>query len=88
MNRQQAEHLLDAYFAIKVEAYDDSSGEFVRCADSLRDVILDVMTTDRASRYAEQNWQKKNAALPTVAHPINDDDVTWTSTWASTEVDA
>jgi len=45
MNRQQAEHLLDAYVELK-----DMGSDCPLCAiDALREVILDVMTEYRTS---------------------------------------
>lgn len=44
MNREQAEHLLDAYVSAKTAA-DMHGGVYIEeCATSLREVILDAMT--------------------------------------------
>lgn len=51
MNRQQAEHLLDAYVELK-----DIGSDCPLCAiDSLREVILDAMTEYRSSTITVPN---------------------------------
>lgn len=50
MNRQQAEHILDAYVCIRMQEGDEEA------ADALREVILDAMTTYRVTTTPTITW--------------------------------
>lgn len=64
MNRQHAEHLLNAYVQIKMSKFDPDA------SDALREVILDAMTEYRTQTIS---------TYPNVTLPIdNTPKVTWT----------
>lgn len=49
MNRQQAEHILDAYISMCYAVDADGSSDAKKAKCSLREVILDAMTEYRSS---------------------------------------
>lgn len=67
MNRQQAEHILDAYISMcyAVDADDSSDAKKAKCA--LREVILDAMADFRTGIY------------PTITLPSTKPSVTYTT---------
>ena len=69
MNREQAEHILDAYlstcYAVDADGiYPDTESEKAR--DALREVILDAMT-----EYRSQPTTWPGITIPSTSHPTN-----------------
>ena len=67
MNRQQAEHILDAYVRIRMNEADKDA------SDALRAVILDAMTEYRTSGITVSpgiTWPSKPLTVPTYERPI------------------
>lgn len=63
MNRQQAEHLLDAYLNLENVDGDNNARQ------SLREVILDAMTTYKAVTYPNISYMPKDTQ-PYITKPI------------------
>ena len=62
MNRQQAEHILDAYARMRMRGGDEEA------VDALREVILDVMTTERVVKEQVVSTYPR-ITLPTTENP-------------------
>ena len=65
MNRKQAEHILDAYRDMHREC-----GEEDECTTSLREVILDAMTTYKAVSYPTITVPNVTQPTPNYIKPI------------------
>ena len=65
MNRQQAEHILDAYTDMHRECGDEDA-----CVKSLREVILDAMTTYKAVPYPTITVPNVTQPTPNYIKPI------------------
>lgn len=57
MNRQQAEHILDAYVRIRMQEGDEEA------ADALREVILDAMTNYHVTTTPTITWPNNTYPL-------------------------
>ena len=65
MNREQAEHILDAYSDMYKEW-----GKELECTKSLREVILDAMTTYKAVPYPTITMPNVTQPTPNYIKPI------------------
>lgn len=64
MNRQQAEHILDAYTDMHRECGSEDA-----CVESLREVILDAMTSYRVTTTPSITWPNTYPlTVPNVIH--------------------
>ncbi len=52
MNRQQAEHILDAYVRLRIQGGDEEA------TGALREVVLDAMTSITVMSYPQITWPK------------------------------
>lgn len=86
MNRQQAEHILDAYVHLRMRGYlqADAVSADEEAADALREVILDAMATERVVKEQVISTYPR-ITLPATENPTYPK-TTWTSN--STEVTA
>lgn len=64
MNRNHAEHILDAY----IELYFNAKHEIA--ANDLREIILDAMTSYRAVTYPNITYTPSDATQPYTTKPI------------------
>jgi len=66
MNRQQAEHILDAYVRRRMRESDEDA------SDALREVILDVMSEYRVeSKYPSITYNPHSVWVDTAKQPTN-----------------
>lgn len=63
MNRQQAEHILEAYVCLRMQNGDEEA------ADALREVILDAMTTERVVKERVVSTHPR-ITIPTTENPL------------------
>lgn len=64
MNRQQAEHILDAYVRMRISESDKDA------SDALREAILDAMTDYKATTVPSITWPNTQPLTITTYKPI------------------